>query len=174
MKIIHLALLLIAALFMSGVAQGKDLSKYPCNVFSYDICFRLPVGTQVSLSIPLDFQVYVVSKGKTVIATIYVGNAPRITQNKTWSKEAITTRGTIKVYNGDTPDAGVEVLIQQHSKEASIVHISSPIPRTNDVLHELLSSFRPCTPIKAGGQKCPVYAGWNEVIEQALSAKPER
>lgn len=173
MKAKRFAVIFLFAVVFADGAVAKDLSKYPCNVFSYGACFRLPVGTRVELSIPADFQLYTISRGELPIATIYVGNAPQDIESSSLPKEIKTSAGTIKIYGSQCAEGKVNIVIKRHSHEGSTVHVSSFVPVTSSELRELLSSLRPCTPIKSGGQKCPVNDGWSKAIFKALSIVPE-
>ncbi|MFD1297736.1 hypothetical protein ACFQ4Q_13975 [Lysobacter gummosus] len=150
---------------------ARDLSEYPCTVFSYDVCFRLPTGTHANYSVPADFDVYTLSKGGASFATIYIGDAAQPSTSADAPVVKKTKYGTISIHAGDSSSSKgmVDIYIVPNAKDASTVHISADSAAADDeVLRELLSSFRPCVPIKAGGQKCPVNDVWSRELVQAI------
>jgi len=157
-------------LLVVGSVGAKDLSGYPCTVFSPDACFRLPVGTHVDYSVPADFALYEVSKGVKLVATIYIGNAPQRMEGSVDPSVTELANGTIKIYrNGAVPAERLDIYITPKIKDASTVHISADLSAsTRNELIELLSSLRPCKPVKSGGQKCPLNATWSNELTRAL------
>lgn len=159
-------LLLLLLLPLAAIVSARDLSEYPCTVFSVDVCFRLPVGTHVDYSIPSDFGLYRVLKDTKPVAAIYVGNAPQITDGPTAPSVSESTNWTIKVYRDVVaPVETLDIYITPKTKDVSIVHISAELnSSTHNELRELLSSLRPCKPIKSGGQKCPIDSAWSKEL----------
>lgn len=164
-------ILLLLLLPLAGFASAKDLSKYPCTVFSADVCFRLPASTHVDYSVPADFDLYKVSKDAKPVVTIYVGNAPQMMESSVAPSVSKSMSGTIKVYRDEVaPVERLNIYITPKAKDASTVHISADLDSsTHNELMELLSSLRPCTPIKSGGQKCPLNAAWSRELNKALT-----
>lgn len=163
---IFASLLLLAS---SGVS-AKDLSKYPCTVFAPNVCFRLPTDTQVNYSAPADFDLYRVSKGPKAFANIYIGGAPRPERVAVPKRVVSSKRGSITLYLKSTPTGErLEIYIAQKAKHAATVHISADLtPDTRAELIELLSSFRPCTPIRSGGQRCELNDVWSKELIRDL------
>lgn len=160
----HLLLLLL--LPWMATVDAKDLSNYPCTVFSADVCFRLPAGTHVDYSVPADFDLYRVSKNAQPIATIYIGNSPQMVETSVVPSVSETTSGTIKIYRDvATPAETLDVYITPKGADAPTIHISADLkPSTYNEFIELLSSFRPCKPIRSGGQQCPLNAAWSREL----------
>lgn len=163
-------ILLFLLLSLSGFAVAKDLSMYPCTVFSADACFRLPTGTHVDYSIPADFDLYKVSKDTEPVATIYIGNAPQKVKGSAPSSVSESTGRVITVYRNEAaPIETLDIYITPKTKGVSTVHISAGLnASTRNELIELLSSLRPCKPIKSGGQKCPLNADWGKELTKAI------
>lgn len=162
--------LLLLLLMPAGTVSAKDLARYPCTVFSADACFRLPVGTHVDYSVPADFDLYEVSKGDKPVATIYIGNAPQKVKSSVAPIINESTAATIKIYrSGAVPAEVLDIYIEPKTKDASTVHISAELnSSTGSELLELLSSLRPCKPIKAGGQRCPLSTAWSKELTKVL------
>ena len=170
-KKIASCLLSLLAISLAAKLSARDLSKYPCTVFNSDACFRLPTGTHVGYSVPIDFHLYVVMKGSSRVATIYIGNAPQKIKNSSDVAERITLYGTIKILKEKSElDEMVDIYIIPISDARSTIHVSANVvPEIKEELHEVLSSLRPCAVIKSGGQKCPKNDVWSKELTEALS-----
>lgn len=164
-------LFLVLLLPLMGVASAKDLSKYPCTVFSSDVCFRLPTGTHLDYSVPADFDLYKVSKDAKPVATVYIGNAPQTVDSSASPRVSNSAYGTVKVYSDrSTSGKKLDIYITPKAKDASTVHISADLdPSIRNELIDLLSSFRPCKAVKSGGQKCPLNDTWGRELAKELS-----
>lgn len=162
-----LSLLLLAAPFCSA----NDLSKYPCTVFSSNICFRLPAGTQVAYSIPVDFHLFVISNNSEPVATVYVGNAPQKEMSGELILRSKSKSGVLEAFSNKSSEVKkLDIYITPSARDASVIHIhAEDRSSTHDELQELLSSFRPCTPIRSGGQKCPISDIWSQELAQILA-----
>jgi len=121
-------------------------------------------------SVPADFDLYKVSKDAKPVATIYIGNAPQTVESSLASVSE-SMGGTIKIYrDGSAAVETLNIYITPKAKDASTVHISADLnASTHDELMELLSSLRPCKPIKSGGQKCPLNAAWSKELTKVLT-----
>lgn len=162
-----LPFVLLAA--FSGVV-AKDLSKYPCTVYGAAVCFRLPVGTRLEYSVPADFDLYSVAKGSDTIAKIYIGSAPQVVESSAPPRVSRSGKGTIKIYGEPVRSTGrLDIYIVPKARNASIIHVSAaPGHGSSNELKELLSSFRPCKPIRSGGQKCPIDTVWSKELVREL------
>ena len=162
--------LLFLLLSMSWAASAKDLSKYPCTVFSAEVCFRLPAGTHVDYSVPADFDLYKISNAAKPIATIYIGNAPQAVEASAPPRVSKSKYGTIRVYSEGTLSADkLDIYITPNATDASTFHISADLEAASrQELVELLSSIRPCVAIKSGGQKCPLNNAWGQELTKGL------
>jgi hypothetical protein len=165
---IFAAVLLLAS---SGIS-AKDLSKYPCMVFAPNVCFRLPTGTQVNYSVPADFDLYSVSKGSKGFANIYVGDAPNSDRATARKRLVNSKQGSISIHVKATPTGErLEIYIVSKARYAAAVHISADLKLdTRAELIELLSSFRPCTPISSGGQRCKLNDVWSKELIRDLQS----
>lgn len=163
-------LLLLLMLLSPGIANAKDLSTYPCTVFGAEVCFRLPGGTHVDYSVPLDFDFYEVLKDANSIATIYVGNAPHSMDGSVVPRISTSAYGTVRVYRHESGgNEKLDAYITPKVEGASTIHISAKLQtQTRTELMELLSSFRPCKSIKSGGQKCPLNNAWGRELIKGL------
>lgn len=152
-------------------AVAKDLSRYPCTVYGAEFCFRLPVGTRLEYSVPADFDLYKVVKGSDTIATIYIGSAPQSVESSVLPRISRASKGTIKIYDEPVRSIGrLDIYIVPDAKSASTIHISADSEHeSGSELMELLSSFRPCTPIRSGGQKCPINTVWSKQLVRELN-----
>ena len=157
-------------LFISTGISAKDLSKYPCTVFAPDVCFRIPTGVHVDYSVPADFDLYKLSSGSKTFATIYIGDAPQIERAAAPKRLSTSRQGSVSVYAQATPAGqALEIYIVPKMKHASTVHISAELTLdTRSELTELLSSIRPCTPIRSGGQRCGVNDVWSKELIRNL------
>ncbi|WP_223620519.1 hypothetical protein [Lysobacter sp. ESA13C] len=159
-------LFLLIVLFMSPALQAHaaDLSKYPCTVFNADVCFRLPRGMSLDYSIPSDFHLYTVRKGGLAVATVYVGGAPqRIESDELLIKRKVPG-WVLKM--GAAKDGEVSetyILPKARSKSATHISLEAEVSDRAKVA-ELLSSFRPCYPVKSGGQRCPKDGVWSREL----------
>ena len=156
---------------LAGVASARDMSQYPCTVFSADACFRLPTGTHADYSAPADFDFYTVSKDAETVATIYIGNAPQAAEDLASPSVSQSTDGTIKIYRDEAkPIRKLDIYIALKTADAPTIHISANLnSSTRTELMELLSSLRPCRPIKSGGQKCRINSVWSKDLTKALA-----
>jgi len=156
---------------LAGVANARDMSQYPCTVFSADACFRLPTGTHADYSAPADFDFYTVSKDTETVATIYIGNAPQAAEGLASRSFSQSTDGTIKIYRDEAaPITKLDIYIALKTTDAPTIHISADLnSSTRTELMELLSSLRPCRPIKSGGQKCRINSVWSKDLTKALT-----
>ena len=156
-------------MFVTAVG-AKDLSAYPCTVFSGEMCFRLPAGTALNYSVPSDFDLYRVSKDQSTVAVLYIGYSPRSPKAGAAIQSTRAEKNGVMIYRGE--EAGVEsfdIYITPDAKDAATIHISAAVdPSSKKELSELLSSLRPCRPIKAGGQRCPQNTVWSSEFANLL------
>ncbi len=144
----------------SSAEQSMDLSRYPCNVFSSTMCFRLPNGTSVEYSVPSDFDFYVVKVGASVLATIYIGNAPQVPDSL--PTRQVSLRSAVVSRYEDGPKNITHVLITPKDDSAPVFHLMlDSAPTATAHLPELLSSIRSCRAIRRGGLSCPTSQTWS-------------
>ena len=171
-KLFWTCLLALACVLPSEVL-ARDLSKYPCSVFSHVVCFRLPTGVEVKYSVPADFDIYYFFKGSQTFASIYIGRAPQPAASEP-VRVVKTREGSLSIHR-QLRD-GIELMefyIVPSARRADTIHISaSAAPATLLELVELLSSVRPCKSLRAGGQRCVKTDVWSSELVGSLDVIP--
>lgn len=158
-------LLLIMLLIACLPAHARDYSTYPCNVFSSRFCFRTTSEVGVEMSVPADYTIYKLIHRKEAFATFYVGNHPEevaggeLKKFKSGSLSASFSKKTQSgggemVWGFDFLFYGMDDMPFAHLK------ISSNHAHKK-ALFSLVSSIRPCAPLKQGGQICEVNKEWS-------------
>jgi hypothetical protein len=168
---VRLIVLFIAWLFsMAGIAQAKDMSGYPCDVFAGPACFRLPTGTALEYSVPADYGLYRVIRESNEVATIYVGFAPEQPANGVTPAWVRSRDASIRVFR---QSAGltdhIDIYISRRKSGDIALHLSAEMTAaTREDVFSLVSSLRTCKPIKSGGQRCNRNAEVGRKLMQAL------
>lgn len=161
----------VVLLVLPLCVASKDLSKYPCDVFTTEFCFRLPVEASVEYSVPADFGLYKVSKGSSLLATIYVGDAPKRMDGEKPEYISTSKHGVVTMYKAAGSGSGhSEIYFVPRARGAATVHISATTePSLRDEVFSLLSGFRSCTGVRPSGQKCSLQGGWGIELARALN-----
>jgi hypothetical protein len=109
-------------------------------------------------------------KGSSRVATIYIGDAPQGIKEGGGVVERKTSYGTIRIFS-ERSELGemIDIYIVPLSDARSAIHVSTNVsPEIKDELHGLLSSLRPCSVIRSGGQRCPKSDVWSKELTGVL------
>lgn len=158
---------ILLLLAVSASANARDLANYRCLVFNANFCLRLPAGAELRYSVPSDFDLYEISAGSAVIATMYAGNGIRVPPPGDEVKLTRTTAGDISVARAGSK--GFDFYLRPGDQDDSIIHLSVvTAPESIETVRELVSSLRPCRAIRTSGQRCPVNRAWSKAILEAI------
>lgn len=135
-------------------ANERDLSIYPCTVFAPHICFRLPSANEVSYSVPADVHSFELKRGVTVLAKAFVNEA-RQSSSGSYRREVKLSGWDVAGKISEADGAGIIIMRPSRQGEPVVEIRIEPSEGLDPDVSEFLSSFRPCSPIKSGGQKCP-------------------
>lgn len=172
--LVLLGALLCATVFPVGASS--DFSAYPCDIFTSDMCFRIPNGAVVSMSSPGDYYLYEVKIESSSLVTLYKGRAPESrpdkklivnTYNSEYGKMTIYASGSGE--GSGCPGGCLDVYIDSVEDGKSTIHMHSALDAgLRGSLAEFISSFRPCLPLNEGGQRCKKSDVWSRSLLDAL------
>lgn len=154
-----LALLLISALPLPSPATStrEDVAwKYPCDLYFFNSCSRLPTGVSAHYFVPSDFGIHVLRKGENgdEVLRVYAGDRPNSSGRP---KIASFSEGSqsVDVHADMVKDElSIDVYIRS-SKGQGSTHILGTITQdTSPQFREFIGALRTCTSRK-NNLSCP-------------------
>ncbi|MCJ0826487.1 hypothetical protein MQC88_11085 [Luteimonas sp. 50] len=147
----------------SARANERDLTAYPCTVFAPHVCFRLPSATEVLYSVPADVHSFEIRRGERLLATAFV-NESRETSLGSYLMKIKVSGWDVAGKINESDGARVIVMLPSRQREPVVEVRIEPSEGLDPDVSGFLSSFRPCSPIKSGGQKCPMDPAFGRSI----------
>ena len=164
-------LLIVITSFPSRADPSReDIAwKYPCDLYFFNTCSHLPVGTSAHYSVPSDFGVSILWQGEDgrEILRIYSGDHPNASRRP---KIASFSEGAQSV-DVHATTGGDELYVDVYvrpSNGGTATHILGTITADNSVqFREFIGALRACVPRK-DGFSCPTSPRLGGKILSAL------
>ncbi|GAB2505505.1 hypothetical protein GCM10027084_19950 [Pseudoxanthomonas sangjuensis] len=127
--------------------RTSSTSKYPCDVFNYNFCFRKPYGTFSELGSGPDFDIYRISDAdsRQLLWSIYVGTTPERMREiaNIFDARSSGIKVSIGMY-ADTASAGGLDLMLAYPNGVFVHIFGVESEQGKRALIEMLPSFRLC------------------------------
>jgi hypothetical protein len=124
-----------------------DVTRYPCDLYSYAFCVRKPYGVAVTHRDGPDFTIYQFMRDDAVLFSLYLGRARQDVGDALKRVETFKSAGVaVEVFTDQQPAASRKVEVRVAYRDGTSVHAFGARDQAGrEALAETMSTFRSCS-----------------------------